>query len=202
MRFPVLAIVTVLPYLTNGSPVPDPVPVPAPNPEVAPRALGRNGSYTISGLGNRKKQLTACGANALDLAIAMLETDTMTTGYTYGDGKTYDSANFGVFKQNWGMLRKSVSRYKGKTANDYNTGSELNSNLCLDIQLRHESQNYFGEGTWFAGHRNGESGLNNPNTQDIQNYKDAIYWIRDQINSNNGAGLSNDIRWWVEVPAI
>ncbi|PVF91535.1 hypothetical protein CPB86DRAFT_745505 [Serendipita vermifera] len=87
----------------------------------------------------------------------MLETERMTADYTYGDGKIYDYANFGVFKQSWGMLRKSVSRYQGKTEhvfiygfniwkltfpirNDWNTGSELNSNLCLDIQLRHESQ--------------------------------------------------------------
>lgn len=140
MRFLVLAIITVLPYITNGSPVPDPNPVPAPNPEVIPRALGWGGSYTVPGLGNRKKQLTACGASALDLAIAMLKTEKMTADYIYGDGKIYDYANFGVFKQSWGMLRKSVSRYQGKTENDWNTGSELNSNLCLDIQLRHESQ--------------------------------------------------------------
>ena len=83
----------------------------------------------------------------------------MTTGYTYGDGKTYDSANFGVFKQNWGMLRKSVSRYKSKTVNDWNTGAELNSNLCLDVSSRKESQNFYGESKWFAGHRNGESSV-------------------------------------------
>ncbi|KAF8152577.1 hypothetical protein B0H34DRAFT_664070, partial [Crassisporium funariophilum] len=133
------------------------------------------GSYTVPGLGARKQQLLNCGATVLDLAIAMLETDRMSTDYTYGDGKTYDSANFGVFKQNWGMLRASTSRYRGKSSNDWNTGSEMNSNLCLDINLRHESSNYYGEGTWFAGHRNGASGLANPNTQDIQNYKDAIY---------------------------
>lgn len=60
-------------------------------------------------------------------------------------------------------------------SNDYHTGAELNSNLCLDINLRHESQNHFGEGLfylsralvrayphpppslgmWLAGHRNG-----------------------------------------------
>ncbi|KIM33839.1 hypothetical protein M408DRAFT_325423 [Serendipita vermifera MAFF 305830] len=195
MRFILAALACFLPLLVVASPLPEAA--------VVPRALGRTGSYTISGLGARKKQLIACGANSLDLAIAMLETDTMNTRYTYGDGKTYDAANFGVFKQNWGMLRQSVSRYRGKSANDWNTGAELNSNLCLDIQLRHESQNHFGEGTWFAGHRNGASGLSNPNTQDIQNYKDAIYWIRNQIQyNNNGAGMTNDVRWWVDVPAI
>ncbi|KAG5651995.1 hypothetical protein H0H81_006647 [Sphagnurus paluster] len=190
MRFTsIAAILAIVPALVMSSPIPE--------PEVAERALGQTGSYTISGLGARKKQLSACGANDLDLAIAMLEyvalsqqpdllaavilnflsprTDKMSTDYKYGDGKTYDSANFGVFKQNWGMLRGSTGRYKGKTANDYNTGAEMNSNLCLDISLRHESQNFYGESKWFAGHRNGASGLSNPNTQDIQNYKDAVY---------------------------
>ena len=32
------------------------------------------GSYTVSGLGNRKKAVTSAGGSTLDLAIAMLET--------------------------------------------------------------------------------------------------------------------------------
>ncbi|KAF8059827.1 hypothetical protein FPV67DRAFT_339557 [Lyophyllum atratum] len=185
MRFSAIAsLLAVLPALVASTPVHEGV-------EVESRTLGQTGSYMVSGLGARKKQLIACGANELDLAIAMLETERMSTDYTYGDGKTYDSANFGVFKQNWGMLRQSVSRYSGKSAADYNTGAELNSNLCLDISSRHESQNYFGEGIWFAGHRNGATGLSNPNTQDIQNYKDAVYWIRNQLYYyNNGADMT------------
>ncbi|KAF8655506.1 hypothetical protein AX16_003035 [Volvariella volvacea WC 439] len=178
-----------------------PAPGPNPDPSLLEKRQDR-GSYTISGLGNRKRQLISCGAQPLDMAIAMLETERMTTDYTYGDGKTYDSANFGVFKQNWGMLRQSTSRYRGKSQNDWNQGAELNSNLCLDIQLRKESQAYFGETLWFAGHRNGASGLANPNTADIQRYKDAIYWIRDQLTQNNSAGMTSDVRYWVNVPAI
>lgn len=43
------------------------------NSTLAARTLGQTGHYTIAGLGARKKQLTACGATVLDLAIAMLE---------------------------------------------------------------------------------------------------------------------------------
>ena len=72
------------------------------------------GSYTISGLGSRKQQVLGAGASVLDLAVAMLETDTMqTSDYSYGDGKTGDSANFGIFKQNWYMLRTSCSYFSG-----------------------------------------------------------------------------------------
>lgn len=42
------------------------------------------GSYTVSGLGSRKQAILKAGGNTLDLAIAMLETENMSTGYTYG----------------------------------------------------------------------------------------------------------------------
>lgn len=42
------------------------------------------GSYTVSGLGSRKQAILNAGGNTLDLAIAMLETENMSTGYTYG----------------------------------------------------------------------------------------------------------------------
>ncbi|KDR71904.1 hypothetical protein GALMADRAFT_213725 [Galerina marginata CBS 339.88] len=200
MKFAAALFIALIPALGLASPVGT---TDNSSRDLANRALGATGSYTVSGLGARKKQLIACGATVLDLAIAMLETERMSTDYKYGDGKSSDSANFGVFKQNWGMLRSSTGRYKGKTANDYNTGAELNSNLCLDISLRHESMNYYGEGTWFAGHRNGASGLSNPNTQDIQNYKDGVYWIRNQLQyTNSGKDMTSDVRYWVDVPAI
>ncbi len=42
------------------------------------------GSYTVAGLGSRKQAILGAGGNTLDLAIAMLETEKMTTDYTYG----------------------------------------------------------------------------------------------------------------------
>lgn len=159
------------------------------------------GSYTVSGLGARKRQVTAAGANTLDLATAMLETDNMQTNYPYGDNKTGLSANFGIFKQNWDLLTESCSRFRGQSADQWNNGAVLNSNLSADIQCLHESQNYYGVDRWFAGHRNGRTGLNNPNTADIQRYRTAVYWLRDQIASNS-ANLTNDTRFWVNVPPI
>jgi hypothetical protein len=159
------------------------------------------GSYTISGLGARKQQILNTGANTLDLAVAMLETDTMQANYTYGDGKTGDSANFGIFKQNWFMIRTSVSQYSSYGPSQYNAGAALNSNLSWDIQVLHASQNKYGIYDWFAGHRDGQSGLSNPGTTDINNYRTAVYWIQSQLNSNS-ANLSNNTRFWVSVPAI
>ena len=51
------------------------------------------GSYTVSGLGSRKKAITAAGGTDLDLAIAMMETENMQTNYAYGDNKSGDSFN-------------------------------------------------------------------------------------------------------------
>lgn len=53
--------------------------------------------------------------------------DMNTSHYPYGDGKTYDSANFGLFKQNWGMLRVCAYRYgfAGKTEAQWNDGALL-----------------------------------------------------------------------------
>jgi hypothetical protein len=51
----------------------------------------------------------------------------MTTDYTYGDGKYSDAANFGLFKQNWGMLRVCASRYGfvGQSEGQWNNGALL-----------------------------------------------------------------------------
>ncbi|KAL4746647.1 hypothetical protein BDW72DRAFT_197495 [Aspergillus terricola var. indicus] len=161
------------------------------------------GSYTVSGLGQRKQAILNAGGNTLDLAIAMLETEGMTTDYTYGDGKTYDAANFGLFKQNWGMLRVCATRYglAGQSEADWENGAVLNSNIYADIASRWDCQEYYGVDLWFAGHRNGASGLSNPNTDDINNYKSAVYWIQEQIDSNS-VYQTDDTRFWVDVQAI
>jgi hypothetical protein len=89
------------------------------------QARQQTGSYTISGLGQRKRQVTAAGANSFNLAIAMLETERMDTNYAYGDNKQNDSANFGIFKQNWGLLRECCGRFKGQSQSQWNNGAVL-----------------------------------------------------------------------------
>jgi hypothetical protein len=159
------------------------------------------GSYTISGLGSRKQQVLDAGASVLDLAVAMLETDTMQANYTYGDGKTGDSANFGIFKQNWYMLRTSCSDFSGQSASQYNNGAVLNSNLGEDVSCINQSQSHYGLTQWFAGQRDGQSGLSDPNQTVIAEYQAGVEWIESQLNSSS-ANRSNDTRFWVSVPAI
>ncbi|OWY42232.1 uncharacterized protein AALT_g11464 [Alternaria alternata] len=164
-------------------------------------ARQQTGSYTISGLGSRKRQVTAAGASSLNLAIAMLETERMDTNYVYGDNKQNDAANFGIFKQNWGMLRVCCSRFKGQSQSSWNNGAVLNSNLNADVQCLNECQSYYGQNKWIAGHRNGETGLNNPNTQDIRNYIDGVKYIENQLLTQPN-GLTNDVRYYIYVVPI
>jgi len=58
---------------------------------------GPSGSYTVPGLDARKQKISQCGGSVLDMTVAMLEMDTMQANfYPYGDGKSDDSANFGI----------------------------------------------------------------------------------------------------------
>ncbi|WP_026922245.1 carbohydrate-binding domain-containing protein [Glycomyces arizonensis] len=69
------------------------------------------------------------------------------------------------------------------------------------LTCRHQAQSHWGEYVWFAGHRDGQTGLSNPNADDIDKYRTAVYWIKGQLESNS-ANRSNDTRFWVDVQAI
>jgi hypothetical protein len=46
-------------------------------------------------------------------------------GGRIGDNKSGDSANFGIFKQSWGMSRECASKFKGQSAGNYYNGAAL-----------------------------------------------------------------------------
>ncbi|KAF7597386.1 hypothetical protein BBP40_006328 [Aspergillus hancockii] len=166
------------------------------------RDEGRRGNSTVKRLGERKQEIIKAGGNTMDLAIAMLENDHMDPStYPYGDGKTGDATNFGIFKQNWMMLRTSASEFLGQKPEDVKHGDVLNTDLGKDIKARHDGEKKYGFDTWYAGHRNGQAGLDKPNTPDINNYKSAVKWIKSQIESDKKYE-SDDTRFWVDVVAI
>jgi hypothetical protein len=55
--------------------------------------------------------------------------------YPYGDSKTEDSANFGIFKNNWYMIRTACSQFSGQTEADWNNGAALKYVFKLDTIL-------------------------------------------------------------------
>jgi len=174
-----------------------------------PRLPGPDrGSETIRRLGIRKQAILSYDGNVFDVAVAMLETRKMKATYPFGDRypdgrpKQGDAANFGIFKQNWLMIRSSWPPYTHLGPDDYRTGRALNDDLNLDIQVLHASQARYGvNDLWFSGHRNGATGLDHPNTLDIDRYRRAIAWIRDQLSSD-AVFLSDDTRFWVHVDRI
>jgi hypothetical protein len=151
----------------------------------------------VGGLGANKRAYNNAGGHRSFTASAMMETEQMTTNYAYGDNKTYDAFNAGACKQNWGMARVCHSAWNNLGSGDYNTMAAMNSNKSLDVQVYYECRNYYGN-NWFAGHRNGSSGLANPNTQDIQNFIEGYNWTYNNIADH----LSDDVRFWVSIPAI
>ncbi|KAF7586039.1 hypothetical protein BBP40_009637 [Aspergillus hancockii] len=101
---------------------------PTPAPEGALDQRADRGSSTVPNLGAKKQAILKAGGNSLDIAIAMLEIEDMNADhYPYGDAKTKDAANFGLFKQNWGQLRACAHRYgfKGKSEAEWNDGAVL-----------------------------------------------------------------------------
>ncbi|KAF8927516.1 hypothetical protein BGZ58_010349, partial [Dissophora ornata] len=102
---------------------------------------------------------------------------------------------------NWFMIRQAAPQYSNYTSEQWNAGAALNSNLSWDVKVLKAAQSKWGIDLWFAGHRDGESGFQNPNTTDIQNYRNAVYWIKAQIDSNC-VYRTDDTRFWVSVPAI
>ncbi len=134
------------------------------------------GCYIVAGLGVNKKAILDAGASqaAADqqyvqymLASAMMETALSDTNYPLGDGKTGDSFNAGVAKQNLGMIKTCHPAIQTTTQ-----AAQMNSDRALDVEVYVECRKYYGS-SWWAGHRDGSAGIANPNTTDIQNFKAA-----------------------------
>lgn len=138
-------------------------------------------SYFVQGLGKRKGELIEHGATDTDLSIALLESEHLTPAIN-ADGKTGDSANWGVFNQNWYMLRTTTSYFAGLKMEDWKRGEELNTDLALDITCLHESMAAVGEENFMKGQRNGQTGIQtNSMSDDIQNYYHAILAIAEWV---------------------
>ena len=64
-----------------------------------------------------------------------------------------DSANFGLFKNNWYMLRKYCSRFAGQTEAQWNNGAALNNNAKGAIQCQQEMIAKLGRTQFYIGQR-------------------------------------------------
>jgi Glycosyl hydrolase family 134 len=218
----------------------DPAPLRKPRAMISPvNPAGYRGTATPANFGTapglpaRKAALRAGGGTLLDLAVAMLETEHMdpSADYPFGDGKTEDAANFGIFKQNWHYIRTSgamppratpvplpnpVMTGTGLDKADWLRGAQLNEDLDLDVRVLHASQASLGLNQWFAAHRQGETGQlafqaaasGGPTTaahratlSDVANYQSAVEWIVRQLASDP-AVQTDDRKVFVQVPPV
>ncbi|KAI9653127.1 MAG: hypothetical protein M1831_006211 [Alyxoria varia] len=159
----------------------------------------KNGEPYNCGCSARKQELVGKGANAKDIAIGLLEMGSLLdASYTYGDGKSSDAANFGLFKNNWFMIRTACSQFSGQSAEDYNNGAVLNDDDAAAIKCQHEQMDKYGD-AWMAGQRYGPSGITDPNNQVVQDYKQGLAYIQGYIEEGH---LTDDQATWAEVQAI
>jgi hypothetical protein len=59
----------------------------------------------------------------------------MKVDYVYGDGKSGDATNFGIFKQNWMMLRTSARDFLGQSAEQVSNGAVLKYVTYLSVTV-------------------------------------------------------------------
>ncbi len=191
--------------------------------------VGKPPAGTFPGLGARKRALMSNGGNLLDMAVAMLETETM-DAHEYPDRDSKppgDAACFGIFKQNWGLIRTSGAMpaipgpplpgqpRPGLAAADWARGRQLNDDLNLDVDVLRGSQAELGMSQWFAAHRWGSTGqtafraaasgtataAQRGTLSDIAGYQGAVEWIRDQL-LRDPALQTDDRKVFVRVPAV
>jgi len=166
-----------------------------------------HGSENISGLGRNKQAYIAAGADLDFLASAMMETKAMDpASYPRGDQlkgvpKVKDDFNVGACKQNWGMMRPVYFPWKKLGPNDYLTAVALNYDKNLDVLIYKLCLRSYGQTRFLAGHRNGSTGLDSPNTPDINNFIRAWRWTRSLLDSDSN-NLTNDVRFFVVLPPI
>ncbi|CAI7637705.1 unnamed protein product [Penicillium crustosum] len=156
----------------------------------------QRGHYSVPGLGANKQALLNAGGTTQDMAIAMIETEDLKANYPLGDGRTEDTAVFGIFKQNWYTLRTHTKGFLGQSAEDYQHGAVLNDDLKKDVKSLHDAEASLGFDAWAATQRYGTHGIDNPNVEDIQYYKSTIEWIKRQLD-NDPKYQTDDTRFWV-----
>ncbi|MCJ1474717.1 hypothetical protein MMC13_003377 [Lambiella insularis] len=137
-----------------------------------------------------------------------------------GAPKTGDSACFGIFRQNWGLLRQCCSAFKGQLTSGWQkAGKSIIANLKQDVQCLNECQKAFGLDKWIAGHDDGAKGLADPEKDQVSKmrllsclvalilsvgslgYKKAIMAIWSVLKTTP-KHLTDDVRVYQSVTAI
>ncbi|KAL8948626.1 MAG: hypothetical protein Q9222_005204 [Ikaeria aurantiellina] len=105
------------------------------------------------------------------------------TAYPLGDktpdgkGKTGDSANFGLFKNNWGNIRRYCSKFKGKSQDQWQDGAVLNTDDAAAIKCQHEQISAQGVDQFYQTQRGiGYGG---------SDYQKGVEYVEDYLNQGH-----------------
>jgi len=155
------------------------------------------GSYSPGGSysSNEKSSLGNGGSKTWE-AVGMIETSTLSSNYTYGDGKTGDAANFGYMKDNWFEYRTAVPQFSGQSSSQYNNGAVANGSYSNANSFANDITSKEGWTWYWEVHRGGQGRIGVWNS-DTDEYYQGVNWIQ-----NNANGNTSGMRWWVSVPAI
>ena len=149
----------------------------------------------------------------LQLAIAMVETFNLLSTYDFGDNKQDDAANFGIYKMNWGMIQKCPSAM-AIGADAAEVGPKINADPALATKILLEAMqiwsinppepNHPVANNFWAGHRQGSTGLNNGdgvNWDDIQDYYLGVQVLKAKCDGDSDVWTSG-VRYYVDIDPI
>ncbi|KAL8887129.1 MAG: hypothetical protein Q9205_005915 [Flavoplaca limonia] len=112
-----------------------------------------------SGTAGAKQILLDAGAEPMDIAIAMLENGcAFKAAFTIGNNKVDDSAEIGVYRNNWHMLRDHCDHFAGAGPSEWKSrGQELHDDVVLATKCQRQLWSKLGESTYFGLQRGGAS---------------------------------------------
>ncbi|KAL8689858.1 MAG: hypothetical protein Q9218_004567, partial [Villophora microphyllina] len=99
-----------------------------------------------------KQALEQAGAQSVDIAIAMLENGcAFVATFGIGNGKTDDSAEIGVYRNNWYMLRTYCDHFKGAAKGDWsNLGQQAHNDVGIATACQVQLWNTLGADQFFS----------------------------------------------------
>ncbi|KAI4230760.1 MAG: hypothetical protein LQ349_006058 [Xanthoria aureola] len=137
-----------------------------------------------------KRALIDFGAKPVDIAIAMLENGcAFHAQFTAGNNKEADSAELGVYRNNWHMIREYCDDFKGAEPSEWlSRGKELHDDVGIATRCQRQLFSVLGATKFFGLQRGGlgNQGAGSEYRQYVSQYEDfcqshmtdgmAIYW--------------------------
>ncbi|KAL8652770.1 MAG: hypothetical protein Q9226_004126 [Calogaya cf. arnoldii] len=119
-----------------------------------------------------------------------------TAAYPIGNGKSPASAEIGVYRNNWDMLRKHCDHFQGADESEWQSrGQEAHGNVAIATSCQRQLFSKLGENKFFGLQRGGEG-----NQGAGLEYGSYCYKYLDFIVS--GSHLSDNINTFYHVSSM